>query len=276
MVVDPICKDPTLQFQEHVTLMDSVVALVREVGESLQAWRKSGGAEGTWDGSQFHAKADQWAHQLFEVGLSKLPTRLPVVSEEDLSLTKTDGGNRYWLVDPIDGTASYAEGFAGYVTQIALMEKESPVLAVVFAPHYQDLFVAVKGDGAYRNGTRLPMASSSSLTLIDNYSTPRGVAADLYNELSFRRYVECGSIGLKICRVAEGTADVLLKPGQVRDWDLAAPHLILQEAGGCLLDGQGQDIEYGALRKRDGLIAAGEGDLARRVASWHHARLLGN
>ena len=155
------------------------------------------------------------------------------------------------------------------------MEQESPVLAVVFAPHYQDLFVAVKGDGAYRNGTRLPMASSSSLTLIDNYSTPRGVAADLYNELSFRRYVECGSIGLKICRVAEGTADVLLKPGQVRDWDLAAPHLILQEAGGCLLDGQGQDIKYGALRKHEGLIAAGEGAMARRVASWHHARLLG-
>ena len=84
MVLDPICKDTAPKFQEHMTLMDSVVALVREVGESLQAWQKSGGAEGTWEGSQFHAKADQWAHQLFEVGLSKLPTSLPVVIEEDL------------------------------------------------------------------------------------------------------------------------------------------------------------------------------------------------
>ena len=259
-----------------MTVMDSVVELVREVGRSLRSWRTSGGVEGAWDGTQFHAKADQWAHQLFNAGLAKLQTGLPVVSEEDLSPETNSGVGQYWLVDPIDGTASYAEGFAGYVTQVALMEQQRPVLAVVFAPHSQDLFVAVKGGGAYCNGTRLPLASSSSLTLIDNYPTPRGVAADLYNELSFRRYLECGSIGLKICRVAEGTADVLLKAVQVRDWDLAAPHLILQEAGGCLIDGAGEDITYGARRKHQGLVAARDGELAHRVASWHHARILGN
>tara|TARA_Y100001949_G_scaffold167862_1_gene165955 strand:- start:330 stop:1109 length:780 start_codon:yes stop_codon:yes gene_type:complete len=259
-----------------MTVMDSVVELVSEVGRSLRSWRTSGGVEGAWDGTQFHAKADQWAHQLFNAGLAKLQTGLPIVSEEDLLPETNSGVGQYWLVDPIDGTASYAEGFAGYVTQVALMERERPVLAVVFAPHSQDLFVAVKGGGAYCNGTRLPLAPSSSLTLIDNYPTPRGVAADLYNELSFRRYLECGSIGLKICRVAEGTADVLLKAIQVRDWDIAAPHLILQEAGGCLVDSRGKDITYGAQRRHQGLVAARDGELAHRVASWHHARILGN
>ncbi|HJO18392.1 MAG TPA: inositol monophosphatase family protein [Vicinamibacterales bacterium] len=260
----------------HTMIMEAVVKLVQSVGCSLQSWKASGGAEGTWEGSQFHAKADQWAHQLIGEGLSNLKTELPVVSEEDLLPATTTDVTRYWLVDPIDGTASYAEGFAGYVTQVALMEREHPVLAVVFAPHYQELFSAVKGGGAYRNGIRLPLESSSSLTLIDNYPSPRGVAEDLYNEMSFRRYTECGSIGLKICRVAEGAADVFFKPGQVRDWDLAAPHLILQEAGGHLLDATGNEISYGASRRHQGLVAAREDELVHHVASWYHDRILGN
>ena len=260
----------------NTMIMEAVVKLVQKVGCSLQSWRASGGVEGTWEGSQFHAKADQWAHQLIGAGLSNLKTKLPVVSEEDLSPTTTTDVTRYWLVDPVDGTASYAEGFAGYVTQVALMEREHPVLAVVVAPHYQELFSAVRGGGAYRNGIRLPLESSSSLTLIDNYPSPRGVAEDLYNEMSFRRYTECGSIGLKICRVAEGTADVFFKPGQVRDWDLAAPHLILQEAGGHLLDATGNEISYGASRRHQGLVAAREDELVHRVASWYHDRILGN
>ena len=132
----------------NTMIMEAVVKLVQKVGCSLQSWRASGGVEGTWEGSQFHAKADQWAHQLIGAGLSNLKTKLPVVSEEDLSPTTTTDVTRYWLVDPVDGTASYAEGFAGYVTQVALMEREHPVLAVVFAPHNQELFSAVRGGGA--------------------------------------------------------------------------------------------------------------------------------
>src|SRR5207253_4609201 len=102
---------------------------------------------------------------------------------------------------------------------------------------------------------RLPQPSSS-LTLIDNYPNPRGVAADLYGELSFKKYVESGSTGLKICRVADGTADALFKDCGLRDWDIAAPHLILQEAGGHGVDGLGNTIRYGAPRRQPGVIAA--------------------
>jgi len=71
-------------------------------------------------------------------------------------------------------------------------------------------------------------------------------------------------------------ADVFFKPGQVRDWDLAAPHLILQEAGGHLLDATGNEISYGASRRHQGLVAAREDELVHRVASWYHDRILGN
>jgi 3'(2'), 5'-bisphosphate nucleotidase len=257
-----------------MALIESVAELLRGLGSKLLSWRGSGGTDGTWDGPHFHAKADLWAHQHILTGLAQLQTGLPIVSEEGRP-DEQAGADRYWLVDPIDGTASYAQGFAGFVTQVALMDHERPVLAVVFAPQSGELFVAEKGSGAFRNGIRLELPRSSpALTLIDNYPAPHGLAADLYDDLSFTAYVESGSTGLKICRVADGTADALFKDCGLRDWDIAAPHLVLAEAGGCLVDGVGNAIHYGAPRRQPGVVAARDGQLCEAVASWHRVRLL--
>lgn len=247
--------------------------MLRGVGADLLLWRASGGADGAWEGHQFHARADLWAHDRILTGLAELQTGCPIVSEEDGADGKAAAGERYWLVDPIDGTASYAQGFAGFVTQVALMEHECPILAVVFAPQSNELFVAEQGRGAFRNGTRLRLPQASpSLTLVDNYPSPRGLAADLYGDLSFTKYVESGSTGLKICRVADGTADALFKDCGLRDWDIAPPHLILQEAGGHLADGLGNTIRYGAPRRQPGVIAASDPGLGDTIAAWHRRR----
>lgn len=253
-----------------MTLREAIVDLVQDVGASLLTWRATGGTDGVWVGSQFHAQADRWAHDRLCEGLAKIEPTLPIVSEEDPSV-QASGRGRYWLIDPIDGTASYAGGFAGYVTQIALMKDDEPVLAAVYAPQSQDLFVAARGAGACHNGRCIDASSrsSDSLVLIDNEASPRGAAAQLYAEWQFTGYVESGSIGLKICRVAEGVADVFFKTVVVRDWDVGPPHLILREAGGRLVDELGRDLIYGGgSRRHEGLVAARDDDLARRVVSW--------
>lgn len=254
-------------------MIEKVMSLMRDVGQSLLAWREAGGTEGVWDAEQFHAKADQWAHQRLCAGLVDIQRNIPIVSEEDESSDRGIDSERYWIVDPIDGTASYIGGFGGFVTQAALIENGVPKLAVVFAPACGDLFVAERGHGAFKNGSRLPAGKTASLTLIDNYSEPRGITSDLYRDFAFSRYVESGSIGLKICRVAEGSADVFFKAVLVRDWDLAAPHLILQESGGYLFAGMGSEIKYGAPRRHLGLIATREIELAQRIVSWHEGRI---
>jgi 3'(2'), 5'-bisphosphate nucleotidase/myo-inositol-1(or 4)-monophosphatase len=255
-----------------MAMKDAVAELVREVGQSLLSWRTAGGVEGAWDGSQFHAKADRWAHEKLCLGLAAIAPPIPIVSEEDESPEAACEAEVYWLIDPIDGTASYAQGFSGFVTQVALMNRQVPVLAAVFAPAHQQLFVAERGRGAFCNGLRLPAERSAGLTLIDNTPSPSGVAADLYAAWPFAHYLECGSIGLKICRVADGTADVFVKAVTVRDWDLAPPHLILQEAGGCLVDGAGADVAYGPPRRHTGLVAARDGALAGSLVRWRQAR----
>jgi len=98
--------------------------------------------------------------------------------------------------------------------------------------------------------------SSDRLLLIDNYPEPRGIADALVKRLPATGYVECGSIGLKACRVADGTADLFVKDVVIRDWDIAPADLILQEAGGCITNVDGHDLRYDGASKIHGVIAA--------------------
>jgi 3'(2'), 5'-bisphosphate nucleotidase len=94
------------------------------------------------------------------------------------------------------------------------------------------------------------------LSLVDNYPEPRGVAERLYRDLACAKYVESGSIGLKICLVAEGAADIFIKDVCVRDWDIAPPYLVLQEAGGVIAQYSGQPFEFLKEYEKLGLIVA--------------------
>ena len=105
--------------------------------------------------------------------------------------------------------------------------------------------------------------------LTDNYPEPRGIARRLVDGLPCTGYLESGSIGMKICRVAHGEADLFVKDVVLRDWDLAPGHLILSEAGGCMADLQGRPPAYvGSLEKRGGIVAARSTDLLARVGRF--------
>jgi 3'(2'), 5'-bisphosphate nucleotidase/myo-inositol-1(or 4)-monophosphatase len=232
--------------------------------------RNKGQIQGIWHATQLKSQADLIAEMLIMRGLRALTPSLPVVSEEDLSSHGVDRLARYWLVDPIDGTASFCGGYAGFVTQIALMEGARPMLGAVYSPALELMYLAEKGAGASANGSKLTLDSKGGdVVLIDNYPEPRGIAKLLHKQLPCDGYLELGSIGLKICRVADGQADLFVKDVTVRDWDLAPGHLILQEAGGVLVDLHGRGINYGGgMEQSGGLIAAAFQGLVDRVTNF--------
>jgi fructose-1,6-bisphosphatase/inositol monophosphatase family enzyme len=240
-------------------MMEALTELLHAVGGELQHLRAAGAVEGRWEGAQFKAEADLLAHRLLVAGLSRLDPETPVLSEEDARARAGARPARYWLIDPIDGTASFAGGFDGWVTQAALMVGGAPVLAAVHAPARGTCYNAEKGAGARCDGRpmRLPETGEEPRVLIDNYPEPRGAAAALMRDLGIDGYVESGSIGLKICRVAAGEADLFFKDVAIRDWDVAAPGLILEEAGGLLRRLDGSRWTYDGPWEKDGLIAAG-------------------
>lgn len=254
-------------------MLDELIAILDDVGASLLGWRARGQTGGRWEGTQFKAEADARAHEALSLRLHRLSPEIPVVSEENASSWAEPRPDRYWLIDPIDGTASFAQGYDGFVTQAALMEGSEPVLAVIRAPALDLTFAAQKGKGAHVNGVPLRRTKvHPPLVLIDNYPEPRGTARDMFRELGLRRYVECGSISLKICKVAQGEADLFFKDVPVRDWDLAAPHLVLREAGGVMTDIRGREFRYVGAYEREGLVAASCAEAVQKVVSWFAAR----
>ncbi|NQU58725.1 MAG: inositol monophosphatase [Rhodospirillales bacterium] len=250
-------------------MLELLGQVVRNLGAELLAMRDSGGAEGTWEGSQFKAEADRIAHDYLVDRLGELDPGTPIISEEDLASHAAGRPERYLLIDPIDGTASYAGGFDGYVTQVAVMSRGRPVQAAIYAPALDRLYLAEAAGGATLNGTPLKIvADPKRRILIDNYATPRGTAARAFESLGCTGYVESGSISLKICRVADGTADIFFKDVVVRDWDVGAPDLILSEAGGTLIGLDGRAFEYDGEYDKPGMVAAGNAQLAKEVVLW--------
>lgn len=244
--------------------------ILRACGEMLKEYFFKGRVDGEWRGEQFKADVDNFAHNFLVNALGDAFPAIPIVSEEDeASMVQMPGD--HFIIDPIDGTASFAQGYSGWVTQVAYVRDGYPVLAAIYAPVTDEYFSAIKGNGAYCNGRPLRLSGDCEIAknLIDNYPEPRGLALDLMSALQISEYIESGSIALKICRVADGRADLFVKNMRPRDWDVAAPMLLLAEAGGVLTDIMGNALELGLVeRSHQGLIASRCQGLGKRVCAW--------
>jgi len=239
-----------------------------EVGNAVAALRDPGTIARDVENAQRHA--DLFAHEALHRMLASSYPGVPIISEEDASHAELRPPE-YWLVDPIDGTASWSGGFNGYVTQAAFVRAGVVEYGVIHAPVLHRTWVATRGSGALCNGEKLlPRKSAHSpLVVIDNYPEPRGICLDLVNWLGNARYKESGSLGLKAALVASGEADVFVKRVVVRDWDMAPAMAICAEVGAVLTRVDGSTFALrGSLEKSDGVIVASSLDLARKFANW--------
>jgi len=246
---------------------NELLNIAQNIGSLLSKLRGDASIKGHWEGSQLKSSADIWAHEEWSRSLEKSFPGIAIVSEEDKISANIDETARYFLIDPIDGTASFAAGFDGFVTQIAYIESGVVQESVVHAPILNLTWHASLGKGSFLGAARLynDIDKSGRLLLIDNYPQARGIAKTLCQELPTTGYLESGSIGLKLCRVADGSADLFVKDVSVRSWDVAPASLILSERGGIMLDIHGKSIKYGGGFEIDGLIAATDPSLVSRV-----------
>ena len=178
-----------------------------------------------------------------------------------------DAPSAFWSVDALDGTRSFVEGFGGFCTQVAYIHDCAPLLGVIHEPVRKITYWAIRGYGAYKQhlGGKpqklcLPLYSSwpSQSVFVDS-TYPRGPVGQLL-KINNGKFLECGSIGLKICRVADGEAHVFAKALTFKIWDVAPGQLILTEAGGKLALWGDLDILYNTQQVYfDDLVAASEG-----------------
>jgi 3'(2'), 5'-bisphosphate nucleotidase len=160
-----------------------------------------------------------------------------------------------WIVDPIDGTKEFINKTGEYAVHIALTYQQRPILAVVALPEAELIYRAVRGKGSERidrqgNSQVLQVPTAPPLadcTVIASRSHRNPGLEKILSSLPCSRQVQVGSVGGKVAALIEGRADIYISQSDrsaPKDWDIAAPELILTEAGGKYTDSYGRALQY--------------------------------
>ncbi|MDO6459330.1 3'(2'),5'-bisphosphate nucleotidase CysQ [Granulosicoccaceae sp. 1_MG-2023] len=197
--------------------------------------------------------ADLAANRSIVDGLRRLVPNIPVLSEESCSVpfTERTDWNRYWLVDPLDGTREFIKRNGEFSVNIALIENGEPLIGVVYGPVMDVAYYAARGFGAWKQTGQNPpkriharRAPDGRVTVARSRSPVTGPNMQTFlSKLGEHDEIAMGS-ALKSCLVAEGVADIYARLGPTSEWDTAAAQCIVAEAGGRITDIRLRELRY--------------------------------
>ncbi len=196
--------------------------------------------------------ADIAAHCAIVSGLEMITPDIPVLSEEadNTSFEERQQWQRYWLIDPVDGTREFINRTGEFTINIALIENNEPVLGVIYAPVIEVCYFASRDNGAFKLVTghdaqplRVRCSDHQKLVVTAGRSgtTPE---FEHYIQHFFEPQVITIGSSLKSCLIAAGEADIYPRFGPTSEWDTAAAQCILEEAGGMITDINLQPLRY--------------------------------
>lgn len=240
-------------------LLDATCGIARDAGRAiLDVYGRDDFAVTRKSDNSPLTEADQVAHGIISRALAKLDASLPILSEESAPADHAERRKwqRYWLVDPLDGTKEFLKRNGEFTVNIALVDEHRAVLGAVHAPVLDRTYFGHVALGAWRSdaaGAPKPIAvrnAGTPLRVVGSRSHPSPELAAYLTRLPPHEITDMGS-SLKICLVAEGAADIYPRLGPTSEWDTAAAQAILESAGGRMIDLAGRPLRYNT---KDGLL----------------------
>lgn len=220
--------------------MDKIIAIARQAGAAiLEVYQRDFEVSEKTDQSPL-TEADLASHQIICGELAILTPDIPILSEESAVTPWETRQNwqRYWLIDPLDGTREFVKRNGEFTVNIALIENGEAISGVVYVPVSDTLYFGSRNNGAFKQkGRQTPVA----IKVNSEHSTPVQVAGSrshagdslrkFLDKLGAHEIVSMGS-SLKLCLVAEGRADIYPRLGPTSEWDTAAAQAVVEAAGG--------------------------------------------
>jgi len=195
--------------------------------------------------------ADQRSDALLKTRLGRLLPAAGWLSEESVDDSSRMASEIVWVVDPLDGTKEFIEGVPQYAVAIGLLQRNEPILGIVHNPVTEEVFSAIRGEGASKNGQTVVIAENGAM-LASRSEMKRGE----FEPFSDWIIEPIGSIALKLALIASGHGAVTLSRGPKWEWDVCAGSLIVQEAGGRVSDMFGEPFRFNnAFPKVRGVLA---------------------
>lgn len=249
--------------QKLDSLVDPLIDLCRVAGEAICRHYHSPSA------SEYEAKADQspltiadtLSHSILVEGLNSLADDIPILSEESdgIEVAERLSWQRYWLVDPLDGTKEFLARTGEFTINIALIEDHCPVLGVLYVPLTERAYVGIPGalarvyqhlgDGEW-SGRELrarPLAGNRPITVLASRRHGGDKLEDCFAWLSRHwgatERINSGS-AIKFCQMVDGDGDFYPRFSPSCEWDTAAGQALLESVGGCVLGMDGEPLRY--------------------------------
>ena len=203
-------------------------------------------------------KADINSNDLIVNRLKKLESNIPILTEESVVEWKNrKDWIKYWLIDPLDGTKEFINRNGEFTVNISLIENNYPIFGIIYSPVKSLLYYALKNNGCYKLKTNSNLSTLKNFNKINIHKekniTTKVIGSRSHSSKEFLNWVEkkftnfelitIGS-SLKFCILAEGKADIYPRFGPTSEWDIAAGHIILEEAGGKLKSIYNKEILY--------------------------------
>jgi 3'(2'), 5'-bisphosphate nucleotidase len=196
--------------------------------------------------------ADLASHHLILARLTELTPDIPILSEESTipSFEERASWQTYWLVDPLDGTREFIKRNGEFTVNIALIHQHRSILGVINVPVLNEDYYAWENGGCFKSEKR-GKATKIAVKKLDN--SPLVIAGSrshgsptMQQYLARLGHVEKLSMGssLKFCLVADGRADLYPRLGPTSEWDTAAAHCIVEQAGGYLTKTDMSPLKY--------------------------------
>ena len=227
--------------------------------------------------------ADMAVNELLISGLKDNLTfnQWDILSEET-SKEKTFQKDNYkkdwcWILDPLDGTKDFLQGSENYAVHIALAYKQKPKIGIVLIPEKDELWFGIVGIGAWfenRDGSKKHFSFSerkdiSKLILVSSKNHQQSKLNNLLSNLCFGETKKIGSVGCKVASILRGEADVYISlSGKTapKDWDMAAPHALIEAAGGIFSHADGRNIIYQKINySQSGCLIASHGKSHQKI-----------
>ena len=237
-------------------LLEPVIEIVQEAGRAIFDIYQSGDFEAHQKGDDTPVtSADLAANDVIMAGLKKLSVQYPIQSEESepLPLAERKDWQRYWLVDPLDGTGEFIQRSGDFAVNIALIAEGQPVMGVIYAPVSQVTYAAIRGECVFRrdpDGTQMDIQARKLNGDIGKlrFAISRRQKLDLITQClpagMNAEFIPFGSSTLKSCMVAEGSADCYLRIGPTGEWDTGAAECIVRQAGGAVMNMALEPLSY--------------------------------
>jgi myo-inositol-1(or 4)-monophosphatase len=240
-----------------IELRDRVAAAVREGGALALQFFRDGVKSWTKHKSSPVSEADLAVDRLLRerlLGIHDAGWLSEETEDDPARLTR----NEVWVVDPIDGTRAYLAGSPDWAVSVALVSLGRPILAALYAPVTEELFLGAAGGGATRNGASIEASAGDRLAGARFSGAKHRLEQLAALEPQIVTVPRIPSLALRLARVASGALDGTFAAPNSHDWDLAAADLLVHEAGGMLTTLAGQALVYNQPEPVHGaLVAAG-------------------